>query len=73
MRARLRKLNPIRHINDVKNLKRTVVLQQEFIEGLKKEKQIAERQLKKLWIEPGHFYSPVTHSVKFKHFVNLPL
>lgn len=68
MRARLRKLNPIRHINDVKNLKRTVVLQQEFIEGLKKEKQIAERQLKKLWIEPGHFYSPVTHSVKFQHF-----
>lgn len=64
----LRKVDPIRVVKQVKNLKKTILLQQEYIEDLKKEKQIAHNQLKRLWVEPEHFYSPITHSIRFQHF-----
>lgn len=68
VKVKIQRFNPIRISRLIKDLRKTVIAQQAFIEDLKTEKSIDNKKLKMLWIDPGHFYSPITHSTKFQHF-----
>ncbi len=68
VRSYVRYANPIALHRKVTMDHATIIAQQQYISDLRKELKMEEAITKKLWIEPGHFYSPITADTKFKHF-----